>query len=82
LGKAKDWSGSSILMGAAEEKAMSNIQEEVAKDQARAVGDSGSSNSGASVAVEQSENQAKPKSAFEQYCDDNPSASECRIYEE
>jgi len=69
-------------MGATEKKAMSNIPEEVAKDQARAVSDNSGSDSGASVATERSDSQTKPKSALEQYCDDNPGASECRIYEE
>ena len=26
--------------------------------------------------------QVKPKNSFEQYCDDNPDAAECRIYNE
>lgn len=26
--------------------------------------------------------QVKPKNSFEQYCDDNPDAVECRIYED
>lgn len=26
--------------------------------------------------------QVKPKNSLEQYCDDNPDAAECRIYEE
>ena len=26
--------------------------------------------------------QTKPKTNFQQYCDDNPDASECRIYED
>ncbi len=26
--------------------------------------------------------QAKPKSSLEQYCDDNPEAAECRVYED
>ena len=26
--------------------------------------------------------QVKPKNSFEKYCDDNPDAAECRIYEE
>jgi len=26
--------------------------------------------------------QVKPKNSFEQYCDDNPEAAECRIYDE
>lgn len=26
--------------------------------------------------------QEKPKSSLEQYCDDNPEAAECRVYEE
>ncbi|MBF2025370.1 MAG: Calvin cycle protein CP12 [Oscillatoriales cyanobacterium C42_A2020_001] len=26
--------------------------------------------------------QVKPKNSFEQYCDDNPEAAECRIYDD
>jgi glutaredoxin-related protein len=26
--------------------------------------------------------QTKPKNSFEQYCDDNPEAAECRIYDD
>lgn len=26
--------------------------------------------------------QSKPKSSFEKYCDDNPEAAECRIYDD
>lgn len=26
--------------------------------------------------------QVKPKNSFEKYCDDNPDAAECRIYDE
>jgi transposase len=26
--------------------------------------------------------QEKPKTSFEQYCDDNPDAAECRVYDE
>ncbi|MDF5708069.1 MAG: Calvin cycle protein CP12 [Nostoc sp. S4] len=26
--------------------------------------------------------QTKPKNSFEQYCDDNPDAIECRVYDE
>ncbi len=26
--------------------------------------------------------QTKPKSSFDQYCDDNPDAAECRIYDD
>jgi uncharacterized protein YgiB involved in biofilm formation len=66
------------------------IQEEV--EQARAVCDASGSNSAECAAawdaVEElqaeasHQRQSKPKNAFEQYCDDNPEAAECRVYDE
>ncbi len=74
------------------EKTMSNTQDEIAKEreQARTAYRDIGSNSGESAAawdaVEELEaeasHQSKSKSAFERYCDDNPGASECRVYEE
>lgn len=71
---------------------MSNIQEEIAKERelARVADNSSGKNSGESTAtgdaVEELETEAlhqpKLKSSFEQYCDDHPDASECRIYED
>ena len=73
---------------------MSNIQEEIEKEkeQARAVCDinGGASNECAAAwdAVEELQAEAshkrqnKPKNSLEQYCEDNPDAAECRIYEE
>ena len=28
------------------------------------------------------QNQVKPKTSFEKYCDENPEAAECRLYED
>ena len=66
------------------------IQEEV--EQARAVCDisGGNSAEGAAAwdAVEElqaeasHQRQVKPKNALEKYCDDNPEADECRLYED
>jgi CP12 domain len=73
---------------------MNNIQEmiEEERDNARTVCDSSGANSkecaAAWDAVEElqaeaaHQKQAKPKNSFEQYCDDNPDAAECRIYED
>lgn len=69
---------------------MSNIQEEIAKEreQARTADPTGRNldNVAARDAVEEldaeASHQPKPKSSFEQYCDDNPGSSECRVYEE
>lgn len=60
---------------------MGNIQEEIARgsDVARNNDDSDSGNH---AATEGSDGENKPKTSLEQYCDDNPGASECRIYEE
>lgn len=73
---------------------MSNIEQQIEqeRDQARAVCDTkgGTSSECAAAwdAVEELQaeaahkRQVKPKSSLEQYCDDNPDADECRIYEE
>lgn len=73
---------------------MSNIQEQIEKEreQARAVCDTKGETSGdcaaAWDAVEELQaeashkRQVKPKNSLEQYCDDNPDAAECRLYEE
>lgn len=73
---------------------MSNIQEQIEREreQARAVCDIKGENSGdcaaAWDAVEELQaeashkRQVKPKNSLEQYCDDNPDAAECRLYEE
>lgn len=73
---------------------MSNIQEEIEKerDQARAVCDTkgGASSECAAAwdAVEELQAEAshkrqnKPKNSLERYCEDNPDAAECRIYDE
>jgi len=66
------------------------IQEEV--EQARTVCDVSGSNSAECAAawdaVEElqaeasHQRQTKPKNSLEQYCDDNPEAVECRVYDE
>ena len=73
---------------------MSNIQEQIEKEreEARAVcdikGDTSGDCAAAWDAVEELQaeashkRQAKPKNSLEQYCDDNPDAAECRLYEE
>lgn len=73
---------------------MSNIQEQIEQEieQARAVCDIKGETSGdcaaAWDAVEELQaeashkRQVKPKNSLEQYCDDNPDAAECRLYEE
>ncbi len=76
-------------------KAAGKIEELIAKEreQARAVCDTSGSNSGECAAawdaVEELQAEAahqrtasKTKSSLEKYCDDNPSASECLIYDE
>ncbi|MBW4492139.1 MAG: Calvin cycle protein CP12 [Oscillatoria princeps RMCB-10] len=71
-----------------------NIQQQIEqeRDQARAVCDVSGATSPACAAawdaVEELQAEAshqgltKPKTNFQQYCDDNPDASECRIYED
>jgi len=73
---------------------MSNIQEQIEqeREQARAVCDIKGETSGdcaaAWDAVEELQaeashkRQVKPKTSLERYCDDNPDADECRIYDE
>ncbi|MBW4574165.1 MAG: Calvin cycle protein CP12 [Aphanothece sp. CMT-3BRIN-NPC111] len=73
---------------------MSNIEEQIEqeREQARAVCDIKGAASGdcaaAWDAVEElqaeasHQRQSKPKNSLERYCDDNPGADECRIYEE
>jgi hypothetical protein len=73
---------------------MSNIQEqiELEKEQARTAcdvnGDSSQECAAAWDAVEELQAEAshqqqnKPKSSFEKYCDDNPDAAECRLYDD
>jgi uncharacterized protein YgiB involved in biofilm formation len=73
---------------------MSNIQEKIEDEvkQAREVCDIKGGNSSECAAawdaVEELQAEAshqrdtKPKNAFEQYCDDNPDAAECRVYNE
>ncbi|ARV62495.1 hypothetical protein BZZ01_31150 [Nostocales cyanobacterium HT-58-2] len=72
---------------------MSNIQDQIEQEveQARAVCDVTGSNSpecaAAWDAVEElqaeasHQKQAKPKTSLEQYCDANPEADECRVYD-
>lgn len=71
-----------------------NIQEQIEqeREQARAVCDISGSTSGECAAawdaVEElqaeasHQRQVKPKNSLEQYCDDNPDAAECRVYED
>ena len=73
---------------------MSNIEKqiELERDQARAACDlNGATSSECAAAwdaVEELQAEAshqrqnKPKNSFEKYCDDNPDAAECRIYDE
>ncbi len=78
-------------------KATSNIQEliESERDQARTVCSTSGAESGECAAAwdaveelqaeashQRSSTQSKPKNSLEKYCDENPSADECRIYEE
>jgi hypothetical protein len=72
----------------------SDIQEKIEEElqNARTVCDLSGSNSGECAAawdaVEElqaeasHQKQVKPKNSFEKYCDDNPDAAECRIYDE
>ncbi|NEO72898.1 Calvin cycle protein CP12 [Moorena sp. SIO3H5] len=74
---------------------MSELQEKIdqEREQARAVCDSeGSSSAECAVAwdnVEELQAEAshqrqntEPKNSLEQYCDDNPDAAECRVYDD
>nr|WP_290223498.1 Calvin cycle protein CP12 [Trichocoleus desertorum] len=72
---------------------MSDIQKQIEqeRDQARAVCDTSGSNSGECAAawdaVEElqaeasHQRQSKQKNSLEQFCDDNPDAAECRVYD-
>lgn len=73
---------------------MSNIQEQIEqeKDQARNVcevkGDGSTECAAAWDAVEELQaeashqrEKAEPKNSFQQYCDANPEADECRVYD-
>lgn len=73
---------------------MSNIQQQIEqeKEQARAICDTKGGASGECAAawdaVEElqaeasDQRQIKPKNSLQQYCDENPDAAECRVYEE
>ena len=77
-----------------QEKATTNIEEKIQEEveEARAICDINGSNSpecaAAWDAVEELQAEAshqrqdKPKTAFEKYCDDNPEADECRLYDD
>ncbi|MBW4488249.1 MAG: Calvin cycle protein CP12 [Trichocoleus desertorum ATA4-8-CV12] len=72
---------------------MSDIQKQIEqeRDQARAVCDTSGSTSGECAAawdaVEElqaeasHQRQSKQKNSLEQFCDDNPDAAECRVYD-
>jgi hypothetical protein len=76
------------------QKAMNNIQEQIEQElaNARAVCDTSGANSQECAAAWDAaeevqaeaahKRQQKPKSSLEKYCDDNPDAAECRIYDE
>lgn len=73
---------------------MSNIEKQIEqeRDQARAVCDTKGATSQECAAawdvVEElqaeasHQKQTKPKNSFEKYCDDNPDAAECRLYDD
>ncbi len=73
---------------------MSNINQKIeeARDQAReACNNEGEASAACAVGwdtVEELQSEAahqrqvKPKNSLERYCDDNPDAAECRLYEE
>ena len=75
---------------------MSNIQEKIEKEleQAREACDTSGSTSGECAAAwdaveelqaeasHQKEGGSEPKNSLEKYCDDNPDAAECRIYDD
>jgi len=78
-------------------KAAGNIQELIERErqQARTVCSTNGAESGECAAAwdaveelqaeashQRSSTRSKPKNSLEQYCDENPSADECRIYEE
>ena len=73
---------------------MSDIKEKIQEElkEARTVCDTSGSNSAECAAawdaVEElqaeasHQRQSKPKNSLEQYCDENPEADECRVYED
>jgi hypothetical protein len=75
---------------------MSNIQEQIEQErnQARTVCDTQGAQSGdcaaawdaveelQAEAAHQRQNQGKEKTSLEKYCDANPEADECRVYDE
>jgi uncharacterized protein YgiB involved in biofilm formation len=73
---------------------MSNIQDQIEKEREQArqacetSGDTSSECAAAWDVVEELQAEAshqrrvKPKNSLEQYCDENPDAAECRIYDE
>ncbi|MBD2039966.1 Calvin cycle protein CP12 [Microcoleus sp. FACHB-672] len=73
---------------------MSNLEKQIEqeREQARAACDVNGATSGECAAawdvVEElqaeasHQRQSKPKNSLEKYCDDNPDAAECRIYDE
>ncbi|MEO1561578.1 MAG: Calvin cycle protein CP12 [Cyanobacteria bacterium J06632_19] len=73
---------------------MSDIKEKIQEElqEARTVCDSSGSNSAECAAawdaVEElqaeasHQRQSKPKNSLEQYCDENPEADECRVYDD
>ena len=77
-----------------QQKTTNNIQEQIQEEveQARSVCDisgGGSAECAAAWdAVEElqaeasHQRQSKPKNSLEQYCDDNPDAAECRVYDD
>jgi len=77
-----------------QEKAIGDIQDKIQEEvkEARAVCDISGSNSAECAAawdaVEELQAEAshkrqiKPKNSLEQYCDANPEADECRVYED
>jgi hypothetical protein len=77
-----------------QEKETTDIEEKIQQEveEARAICDISGSNSAECAAawdaVEELQAEAshkrqeKPKTAFEKYCDDNPEADECRLYDD
>lgn len=73
---------------------MNNIQDQIEKEREQArqacetSGDSSVECAAAWDAVEELQaeaahkRQVKPKTSLERYCDDNPDAAECRVYDE
>ncbi len=76
------------------QQTMSNIQEQIEqeREQARAAcginGETSAECAAAWDAVEELQaeashkRQTKPKNSLEKYCDDNPDAAECRVYDD